>query len=154
MPIGSIAAVAIGICLPLYSQVQTVTIGFPEGSVEISEGAYWHIAEAAGLMVGNELAELHLDAYFPYGAGREDEPAMSLARARTEAVRRTAVQLGVASELVDEGQSALGWDIDAAGQTRPVPFPAEQLNVVEMRIRVKADCHPLAEEARRTNPNR
>lgn len=148
------AAVAMGTCIPLYGQIENITIRFPEGSVEISERAYWDIAEAAGSIVGNELAELHLEAYFPYGAGREGEPAMVLARARTDAVRRTAVQLGVASELIGDGQSAVGWAVDEAGQTAPVPFSRERLQVVELNIRVKADCHPLADLARRTNPYR
>ena len=114
MPIGSIAAVAIGICLPLYSQVQTVTIGFPEGSVEISEGAYWHIAEAAGSVVGNELAELHLDAYFPYGAGREDEPAMSLARRSSLASRQS---------LLAKASPPLAGTSTPPARRDPSPFP-------------------------------
>ncbi len=148
------AVVTMGVCVPLYGQIDTVTIRFPEGSVEISDQAHRDIAETLGPIVGNELAEVHLDSYFPYGARQSAEPGMALSRARSDAVKSAAVQLGVASELIGDGQSALGCNIDDAGRTAPVPFSRERLQVVEMTVRVKADCHPLADLARRTNPYR
>ena len=150
MIIEVMAVVTMGVCVPLYGQIDTVTIRFPEGSVEISGEARREMAEALGPIVGNELAEVRLRSYFPYGA----DPGMELTQARNDAVRRAAVQFGVASELIADGQSALGWTIDDAGQTTPVPFSREGLQTVEMNIRVKADCHPLVDLARRTNPYR
>ena len=146
-------AVAIGTCFPLYGQIDTVTIQFEEGLVEIPDSARREIAEAVAPIVGNPLAEVELEASFPYGT-RDSDPAITLAQDRNDAVRLLAVQLGVASDLIARGQSAVGWAFDGSGRWVQVPYPRERLQIVEMNVRVKSDCHPLVDLARRTNPYR
>jgi hypothetical protein len=153
MLVEAIAAFAIGGCFPLYGQIATVSIQFEEGSVEISDSARREIAEAVEPIIGNPLAEVELQASYPYGT-RESDPAFMLAHDRNDAVRQVALQLGLASDLIGRRQSAIGWDMDGSGQRVGVPYPREQLQIVEMNVRVKEDCHPLADLARRLNPYR
>lgn len=151
---GALMGLVLAACPARYEQIRSVLIEFPEGSAQLSQRGRAQISEFLTPLLGNEMAEVSVEAYFPYGErnmSNADAPALSDFRVRE--VRNAAVELGVSVDLVGTGVTAMNWDGDdspSGGFRRPV----ERLHQVEMESRVKTDCHPLAELARRMNPYR
>lgn len=154
MLIGAVMGLVLAMCPARYDQISSITIGFPEGSAQLSDQGREQISELLSPLVGNEMAEVSVQAYFPYGErniGNADAPALSEVRVRE--VRNAAVELGVSADLIGAGVTAMNRDGDespSGGVRRPV----ERLQQVEVEARVKTECHPLADLARRTNPYR
>lgn len=148
------AALIVGLCPAHYSQNSSITIGFQPGSLEISSEARLQIAELVTPVAGNALAEVHADAYFPYGEGDiENSGSIARAAARLDEIRSAVVSLGVDTDLIGTGRSALGWGYKDGAYVH-APYPVEQLETVDVSVRVKSDCHPLADLARRLDPYR
>lgn len=51
-------------------------------------------------------------------------------------------------DLVGAEISAVGWTYEG-GEYQAVPYPADRLDRVDVTFRVKTECHPLADQARR-----
>lgn len=151
------AAVALILCSPssFYERTDNITVEFAEGSAELSPDEREKIAALMKPLVGDEMAEVQLQAYFAYGDRSGSlVPGASggLVQDRFDAIADTAIEIGVSPDLIGARQTAIGYDLDASGNSIRVPFPPERLLIVEMDVRVKTDCHPLADLARRTNP--
>lgn len=142
-----LAALIMGLCPAHYSQNSSIEIRFQPGSLGISSEARLQISELVTPVAGNALAEVQADAYFPYGE-RDN-----LAAARLDEIRSAVVSLGVDTDLIATGRSALGWDYKD-GVYVHAPYPIEQLDTVDLGVRLKTDCHPLADLARRLDPYR
>lgn len=100
-----------------------------------------------GAVAGDPMAEVETLAYFHYGDRLEDQSAV-LGQHRTAAIREFAVSLGVDPSLVGSGIQAF------KDEGQGAVYAAQRLQTVNLAVRVKADCHPLAALARETNPYR
>ena len=150
MSIVSIIAFALTACAAPYAHVGTTTIEFPVGSNELSVEESRQLAEVLKPLVGNPLVEVDLTAFFPYGDG-ESSPAYRLAKSRTDRLKSHSAEVGVSLDLVGAGVSAVGWTYEG-GQYQPVPYPADKIDSVDVTFRIKSECHPLVDLARRLDP--
>lgn len=141
------AALAGTLCPANYETVSSVAVQFPEGSAEISTDARTQMAGLLGAVAGDPMAEVETLAYFHYGDRLEDQSAV-LGQHRSAAIREFAVSLGVDPSLVGSGIQALKDEGQGAA------YAAQRLQTVDLAVRVKADCHPLAALAQQTNPYR
>lgn len=130
-------------CSPLFTDVRTLTLRFDEGSAELPKGAKEQLIELFAPVAGNPLAEVEVGRYYPYGVREQSDPAILLSNARFQAVERTAVSVGISEDLVGGRSSAIGQAIsNSPGRT----------DTVDLVVKVKTECHPLADLARRLNP--
>ena len=152
MSIAAVFAFALAACSAPYAQVGTTTIRFPVGSNELSADGSQRIAEVLTPLAGNPLAEIDLTAYFPYGES-SSSPAFNLAQSRIDRLKYQSAEAGISLDLVGAKVSAVGWTYEG-GEYQAVPYPADQLDRVDMTFRVKTECHPLVDLARRLDPYR
>ena len=150
----SSAAVAVFLmsCPLQYELNGTAKVQFPANSAHLPTADRVRITELLAPLVGNPLAEVEFDPYFPYRSS-EGSPAYILAQNRANSLRNLSVETGISPDLVASGISAVGWNFE--GDTiRAVPYPPEQLDRADVRYRVKAECHPLTHLARSLDPYR
>ena len=151
MLVGAVVSLIWAACPAHYGPTTGLTIQYPDGSAELPGGDRALINALLQPFVGDEMAEVRLTAYFPYGSrNMENADVPTLAEARIEGAKAAAVDLGVSSDLVGSAVIALGSVGDDEGRR----YPADRLQVVELEVRVKTSCHPLADLARRMNPYR
>lgn len=142
------AALAMSACFPLYEQTNSVAVVFSEDSVELTEESRRQVTAIVRPMVGNPLAEVELQAYFPYGTRQGGQPVVTDAtQVRVDAVTNSVIEAGMSAALVGAHQFSIG-------EEGMFPFSPERLRTVEINVRVKADCHPLTASARRLDPYR
>lgn len=143
MLIGAMVAVAWSVCPAIYGDVRQIRLEYAEGTTAISAEAHDRIADFVSPMVGDEMAELQVSAYFPYGEHDADGPnGLTVAQNRVDAIRQAAIDLGVAPGLVETSIAAI----------RPEDQGPDRVWAVDLNVRVATDCHPLADKIRRANP--
>lgn len=151
VPIPRPDASVYGSCPSRYIDTRTLTLRFDEGSSALPQGAKEQLVDLFTPVAGNPMAEIEVRRYFPYGARDSDDPAILLGDARFRAIEEVAASVGVSEELVGGSNTATGMHI-VGGETRRVPYPEGRIEAVDVTVRVKTDCHPLAGLARRTSP--
>lgn len=149
--LAALLTVAWTLCPANWDQVDRVALDFGNGSADISSEGQAQIAALLTPLVGNEMAEVQVRAYFPDGERSMSSVRLpTLADERVERVKKAVVGLGVSPDLVGTDVVALAVESGDGG----VRSPLNGLQLVELDVRVKSDCHPLADLARRTNPYR
>ncbi|MDP3405919.1 MAG: hypothetical protein Q8S03_14595 [Brevundimonas sp.] len=152
MSMAAILALALAACSAPYAQLGNTTIRFPTGSNEPSADSSQQIADVLAPLAGNPLVEVALTAYFPYGDS-SSSPAYSLAQSRIDRLKNRSAEAGMSLDLVGTNVSAIGWTYQG-GEYQAVPYPPDQLDRIDMTYRVKTECHPLVDLARRLDPYR
>ena len=141
MFVGLLMAVATS-CPSPYGSVRSLTIDFDPGSADLSYAATREISTLVGSDPRNRRAELTIEAVFPYGE-TEGDPGYALASDRVEQIRQRTLEIGFAAGQIGTGLIAIGYAVDENHETRAVPHKAAALDRVDVRFRVRTDCHPL-----------
>lgn len=129
-------------CPSPYGLARSSTIDFDPGSADLPHAATLEISTLVGSDIRNRRAELKIEAVFPYGAN-EGDPGYALASERVEQIRQSTLELGYAAGQIGTGMSAIGFTTDENHTTKTAPYDPADLDRVEVRFRVRTDCHPL-----------
>lgn len=143
MFIAMLTATVLSYCPFPYGQHQSATIKFEAGSAEISSNATNTIQSLLYRGVGNIAAELHIRAFFPYGAPEGGDVRYTLAFERVDKAKATAAALGFSLKQIETRVSAIGFVMDSNYNTRIVPYDAAELDRVEVLYRERTSCFPL-----------
>lgn len=149
--LAALLTAAWALCPAYWDQTDRVALDFADGSADISRQGQARIVSLLTPVLGNEMAEVQVRAYFPYGERNMSNALLpTLADERVERVKTAVVGLGVSPDLVGTDVVALAIESDD-GRVRSA---LNGLQLVELDVRVKSDCHPLADLARQMNPYR
>lgn len=129
-------------CPSPYGSARSLTIDFDPGSADLSHAAAREVSTLVGSETRNRRAELTIEAVFPYGE-TEGDPGYALASERMDQIRQSTLELGFAAGQIGTGLSAIRFTADESHDTQADSHKAVGLDRVEVRFRVRTDCHPL-----------
>jgi len=147
-------ALSLAVCPVLYEQAGWLTVSVTAEPPHLAEEARATLTDLVAPFAGDPMAEISVASFFPHPVVHEDDPVYLAALERNEVVVDLIRSAGVDGSLIGRSHHALGLEFDENYQERTVDYPPERIMTVDVSVKRKTECHPLADLARQHDPYR